>query len=93
MPYVGEPFREWHLAGLGSFGGVAQNCTCLMCERGSLKSCPYGRQFTQMCERDAAPRCASEAAEAAVGPAGRVGDGSAALLLGLRLGRLRGLAK
>ena len=62
-------------------------------ERGSLKSCRYGRQFTQMCERDAAPRCASEAAEAAVGPAGRVGDGSAALLLGLRLGRLRGLAK
>ena len=23
---AGEPFREWHLAALGSFGGVAQNC-------------------------------------------------------------------
>ena len=67
---------------LGGFGvvwrGRAKLLPVVFCrwqERaGSLKSCPCGRHFTQMCEREGplGPPLCVEAAEAAVGPAGRV---------------------
>ena len=55
----GAPSKKWHLANMGSFGGVAQDREHLVggrAEQGRVKSGSCEGYFTKVHERDALPR-------------------------------------